>query len=81
MKGLRIELYSKNMDMKKIFSLCCIGALGMFSGCITVKTHSTIDPIYMTLDVNLKVQLQDELANAFAAIDAASETVMTPKDE
>ena len=72
---------ANNMDMKKIFKLCCIGALGVFSGCITVKTHSKVDPIYMTLDVNLKVQLQDELANAFGAIDAASETVMTAKDE
>ena len=45
-------------------------------GCISVKTHSTIDPIYMTLDVNLKVQLQQELADIFGEIDAASETVV-----
>jgi len=44
-------------------------------GCLNVRTHSTIDPIYMTLDVNLKVQLQEELANVFDAIDAASSTV------
>jgi len=44
-------------------------------GCIYVKTHSTIEPIHMTLDVNLKVQLQQELADAFGDIDAASATV------
>lgn len=44
-------------------------------GCLSVKTHSTIDPIYMTLDVNLKVQLQKELADIFGEIDAASQTV------
>ena len=51
------------------------GTLLSFVGCLNVRTHSTIDPIYMTLDVNLKVQLQEELANVFDAIDAASSTV------
>jgi len=45
------------------------------AGCISVKTHSTIDPIYMTLDINLKVQLQQELSDVFGDIDAASSTV------
>lgn len=45
------------------------------SGCISIKTHSTIDPIYMTLDVNLKVQLQKELADVFGDIDAASQSI------
>ena len=44
-------------------------------GCINIKTHSTIDPIYMTLDVNLKVELQKELADVFGDIDAASVTI------
>lgn len=43
-----------------------------------MKTHSTVDPIYMTLDVNLKVQLQRELTDAFGAIDAASDTMIAP---
>ena len=51
------------------------GAILAFTGCINVKTHSTIEPIYMTLDVNLKVQLQQELDNVFADIDAASEAI------
>ena len=45
------------------------------AGCISVKTHSTIDPIYMTLDVNLKVQLQEELNNFFSDIDAKSKAI------
>jgi len=45
------------------------------AGCVSVKTHSTIEPIHMTLDVNLKVQLEEELADAFADIDAVSETI------
>lgn len=52
--------------------------LGSLSGCISVTTHSTVDPIYMTLDVNLKVQLQRELTDAFGAIDAASDTMNVP---
>lgn len=45
------------------------------SGCLHVKTHSTIDPVHITLDVNLRVKLDKELANAFGDIDAASSTV------
>ena len=52
-----------------------IGAISLLTGCINVKTHSTIEPIYMTLDVNLKVQLQQELDDVFADIDAASEAI------
>ena len=40
-----------------------------------MKTHSTIDPEHNTLDVNLKVKLDKELADAFGDIDAASSTV------
>jgi hypothetical protein len=42
------------------------------SGCISIKTHSSFEPIYMTLDVNLKVQLQKELSDVFGDIDNAS---------
>lgn len=44
-------------------------------GCLSVRTHSTFDPIYLNLDINLKVQLQEELADIFGEIDAASSTV------
>lgn len=44
-------------------------------GCLHITTHSTIDPVHITLDVNLKVKLERELADAFGDIDAASTTV------
>ena len=58
-----------------LLSSLAAGAIAALTGCINVKTHSTIEPIYMTLDVNLKVQLQEELENVFADIDAASEAI------
>jgi hypothetical protein len=65
--------------MKRAFaSLTAAMLLVPLAGCIYVKTHSTIEPIHMTLDVNLKVQLQEELADVFGDIDAASATVSTP---
>ncbi|MEM9025812.1 MAG: hypothetical protein AAGB06_02635 [Verrucomicrobiota bacterium] len=54
------------------------GALALTAattGCINVKTHSSIEPIQITLDVNLKVQLEEELQSVFGEIDAASTTV------
>ncbi len=45
------------------------------TGCISVKTHSSFEPIYMTLDVNLKVELQQELSDVFGDIDAASSSL------
>lgn len=62
--------------MKRAFTtVTAFVLLAAFPGCIYVKTHSTIEPIHMTLDVNLKVQLQQELADVFGDIDAASSTV------
>ncbi len=60
--------------MKSLLALPLLAVLMV--GCISVKTHSTIDPIYMTLDVNLKVQLQKELSSIFGDIDAASSSVL-----
>ena len=48
-----------------------------FSGCVNIKTQSRIEPIHMTLDVNLKVELQQELSEAFKEIGAASSSVTT----
>ncbi len=50
-------------------------ALWGLSGCISIKTHSSFEPIYMTLDVNLKVQLQKELSDVFGDIDEASKSL------
>ena len=66
---------SPNQTSPLLLSSLLAGALLALTGCINVKTHSTIEPIYMTLDVNLKVQLQQELDNVFDDIDAASESV------
>ncbi|CAA6689913.1 MULTISPECIES: hypothetical protein [unclassified Lentimonas] len=51
--------------------------LAAFTGCVSIKTQSKIEPIHMTLDVNLKVELQQELSDAFKEIDAASTSVTT----
>jgi hypothetical protein len=40
------------------------------SGCMTVRTEHRIEPIHITLDVNLKVQR--ELDDFFGDLDAAS---------
>lgn len=45
------------------------------TGCINVRTHSTFDPIYLNLTIDLQVKLQKELADVFGDIDAASTTV------
>jgi hypothetical protein len=52
-----------------------LAAVLFSSGCISVETHSTIEPIYLTLDVNLKVELQKELNSVFADLDAVSEAI------
>jgi len=61
--------------MKRSLLSLILLAVVLGTGCVSVETHSTIEPIHMTLDVNLKVQLQKELTDAFADIDAASATV------
>lgn len=50
-------------------TVCCL------VGCINIQTHSSFEPIYMTLDVNLKVQLQKELSDVFGDIDNASKSL------
>jgi len=60
-------------DLKSLSKLLlALPALICLNGCISIKTHSSFEPIYMTLDVNLKVQLQQELSDVFGDIDAAS---------
>ena len=56
------------------FALASAILLGL-SGCISIKTHSSFEPIFMTPDVNLKVQLQKELSDVFGDIDSASTSV------
>ncbi len=64
------------MSMKRVLLLLPAALVLLASpGCLHVTTHSTIDPVHITLDVNLKVKLDRELADAFGDIDAASKTV------
>lgn len=64
------------MPLKRALLLIPVAlALLAAPGCINIRTHSTIDPVHITLDVNLKVKLEKELADAFGDIDAASKTV------
>ncbi|MBC2606152.1 hypothetical protein [Pelagicoccus albus] len=66
----------KPTNVKIQTSLLALGSLCLaLTGCISVKTHSSFDPIYLNLTIDLKVQLQKELANVFDDIDAASATV------
>lgn len=56
--------------MSKIFPF--LGLALLLGGCLSIKTQHEIKPVYITVDVNLKVQ--KELDNFFGDIDAASET-------
>jgi hypothetical protein len=64
-----------NPILKILAGLTALVAVLFSTACISVETHSTIEPIYLTLDVNLKVELQKELDNVFADLDAISEAV------
>ncbi|MBD5781953.1 hypothetical protein IEN85_20810 [Pelagicoccus sp. NFK12] len=62
--------------MKKSIVLTSLALVALASsGCINVRTHSSFDPIYMNLTIDLRVKLQKELADVFGDIDAASATV------
>ncbi len=65
------------MKKRSIFTAFISLLLIAFSGCVNIKTQSTIEPIHMTLDVNLKVELEKELSDVFKDIDAASSSVNT----
>ena len=72
---LSAKMSSPDFKKSSLLAGLALGAIALLTGCINVRTHSTIEPIYMTLDVNLKVQLQQELDNVFDDIDEASETI------
>lgn len=62
--------------MKKPLALTSLALTALAaSGCINVRTHSSFDPIYLNLTIDLQVKLQKELADVFGDIDAASSTV------
>lgn len=51
-----------------------LGAVAL-PGCLNVRTHSTVDPIHMTVDVNVNVRVQRELEDVFGDLDAASRRI------
>ncbi len=66
-----MKIESRSAALLALSTLTLSGLLG----CISIKTHSSFEPIYMTLDVNLKVQLQKELSDVFGDIDDASKSL------
>ncbi len=49
---------------------------GALSSCFQVKTHHTIDPI--TINMNVAVKVDRELDKMFSDLDAQSSTMVTP---
>lgn len=47
------------------------------TGCVSVKTEHKVEPIHITMDVN--VRLERELNNAFADLDARSVAIAEEK--
>jgi len=59
-------------------SLVVVGMLvgtAVMPGCISVRTHSTVEPIHMTVDVNVNVRVQRELEDVFGDLDVASRQI------
>lgn len=63
------------MNCPTLSSTPVLVAAVLLAGCLQVKTHSTIDPVHVTVDVNVNVRVQQELADVFGDIDAASTTL------
>lgn len=61
------------MKLLVVFGLL-VGATTM-PGCLSVRTHSTVDPIHMTVDVNVNVRVQRELEDVFGDLDQASRQI------
>ncbi len=60
-----------------LFSLFGVGGVLFFMmalmGCVSVKTEHRVEPIQITMDVN--VRLERELEDAFGALDARSRKI------
>ncbi len=55
-----------------LIGVCCV-ASQMTTGCVSVKTEHRIEPIQITMDVN--VRLERELEESFAELDARSREI------
>ena len=54
-------------------SFTVLGSLAFVSGCVSVKTEHRVEPIQITMDVN--VRLERELEESFGALDARSREI------
>lgn len=62
--------------------LCCFSGLMaslMISGCVSVKTEHRIEPIQITMDVN--VRLERELEKSFGELDARSREIAANQNQ
>lgn len=49
--------------------------IATLAGCLSVRTHSTVDPIEVNVNVNVNVRVQRELENVFGDLDAQSRQI------
>lgn len=49
--------------------------IAILSGCLSVRTHSTVDPIEVNVNVNVNVRVQRELEDVFGDLDAQSRQI------
>ncbi len=57
--------------MKTTYLSAAIAACLLCAGCLSIKTESEIKPIHITMDINLKMQVDKSLDNFFGDLDAA----------
>jgi hypothetical protein len=53
--------------------LCAMLCVWTLTGCFSVKTEHRVEPIHITMDVN--VRLERELEESFGALDARSHEI------
>ena len=64
--------------MKTLLPLLCVLAALLLAGCTRHRVHLTVDPIVLTVDVNIKVQR--EVNSIFDEIDAETEALATEEE-
>lgn len=61
-----------------VLVVCMLGAL-LLAGCTRHDIHLKVDPIFITMDVNIKVQR--EIGSIFDEIDAETEALAKTDDK
>ena len=64
--------------MKTLLPLLCILGTLLLAGCTRHHVHLTVDPIVLTVDVNIKVQR--EVNSIFDEIDAETEALANDEE-